>query len=258
MKCKNCEKETDNKIYCSLSCRNIYVNKNLRNYKNNSEGLKKMNRYISKKCETCGKELPYEKRRNKYCNHSCSATNTNKNKKGLTYILTIDGKNNLKKSAIKNFKLEKIYKNKIIYYSNKKRCLCCNKIISYRKRLNNFCDRKCKTIFYKDKRTELENYKNECKFSFAINSYPNEFDFNLIEKYGWYKAKNKGDNLTGVSRDHMFSITEGFKNKIDPKLISHPANCKLMIHTNNQLKNSKCSISIEELIERIKDWNIKY
>ena len=80
----------------------------------------------------------------------------------------------------------------------------------------------------------------------------------LIEKYGWYKAKNRGDNLNGVSRDHMLSVNEGFNMKIDPYLISHPANCKLMVHTDNVSKHKKSSITKEDLIERINSWDKKY
>jgi hypothetical protein len=34
-------------------------------------------------------------------------------------------------------------------------------------------------------------------------------------------------NLGGVSRDHMIAVRDGFNLGIDPKLLSHPANCKL-------------------------------
>jgi len=105
---------------------------------------------------------------------------------------------------------------------------------------------------------DIENYKILCKFDFNLNDYPNEFEFTLIEKYGWYKAKNHGDNLNGISRDHMYSIMEGYKSNIDPKIISHPANCKLMIHNENVSKYNKCSITIEELIDRINKWDNKY
>ena len=91
-----------------------------------------------------------------------------------------------------------------------------------------------------------------------MNTYPNEFDFSLIEKNGWYKAKNHGDNLNGVSRDHMYSIMEGFRNNIDPDIISHPANCKLLLHNDNVSKSDNCSITIDELKKRINEWENKY
>ena len=95
-------------------------------------------------------------------------------------------------------------------------------------------------------------------FRFSLKDYPDEFDFELIEKYGFYSPANKNNNLNGVSRDHMYSVYEGYKNNISPKIISHPANCKLLKHTDNISKNKKCSITLDELLERIKEWEIKY
>lgn len=98
----------------------------------------------------------------------------------------------------------------------------------------------------------------DCRFNFNLSDFKEEFDFSLIKKYGWYKPKNRGDNLGGVSRDHMISIVEGFEKKISPKIISHPANCKLMVHNDNIRKYKNSSITIDELLERIDKWNKKY
>ena len=106
---------------------------------------------------------------------------------------------------------------------------------------------------------DKKRYKNDCQFNFNLKDYPEEFDFSLIEKYGWYSAPNKGKNLNGISRDHMFSISDGYKNKISPLLISHPANCQLLRHEENfHIKNHRSSITIEELKNRIEIWNKKY
>lgn len=102
------------------------------------------------------------------------------------------------------------------------------------------------------------DYRKLCQFRFSLNSFPDEFDFNLIGEYGWYMAKNKGDNPNGISRDHMYSIHEGFKNNIDPYLISHPSNCQLMRHGDNNKKDRKSSITIEDLKERVRVWDEKY
>ena len=56
----------------------------------------------------------------------------------------------------------------------------------------------------------------------------------------------------------MFSVDEGYKQNIDPYLISHPANCKLMKHEDNFKKKTECSITLEELKQRVSDWNEKY
>jgi hypothetical protein len=79
-----------------------------------------------------------------------------------------------------------------------------------------------------------------------------------VEKHGWYSAKNHGDNLGGVSRDHIVSVRYGFVNKIDPKIISHPANCRLLPHNQNVSKGPDSGMSIEDLLVKIEAWNLKY
>ena len=107
-------------------------------------------------------------------------------------------------------------------------------------------------------RSALTNYRADCAFNFALKKYPDEFDFSLIESYGWYKPKNRGDNLTGVSRDHMVSVRYGFDNNIDPKIISHPANCRLTLQSDNVKKYIRNCITYEELLAKIQLWNEKY
>lgn len=106
--------------------------------------------------------------------------------------------------------------------------------------------------------SEYQKYYQECQFNFSLNQYPEEFDFNLVEQYGWYQAKNNGNNLNGVSRDHMISIKYGYEHNINPEIIKHPANCQLMIHNENISKHKKCSITIEELLIKIDVWNKKH
>lgn len=125
-----------------------------------------------------------------------------------------------------------------------------------------FCSTECARNYRRLK--EIENieeqqiYRSQAKFKFALNSYPDEFDFDLIKENGWYKASNHGNNLKGISRDHMFSVDEGYKQGVDPYLISHPANCKLMRHEDNFKKLTNCSITLDELIDRVNKWNEKY
>ncbi len=104
----------------------------------------------------------------------------------------------------------------------------------------------------------LIRYRELCRFTFSLNQFPDEFDFKLIEEHGWYSAKNRGNNMGGVSRDHMYSVKEGFLNNIDPKIISHPANCRLVRQCDNASKRDSCSITLEELLKRIEEWNKKY
>lgn len=104
----------------------------------------------------------------------------------------------------------------------------------------------------------LVRYRMDCKFNFNLADYKEEFDFKLVKEYGWYSPSNKKNNLGGVSRDHMFSIREGFEMNIDPKILSHPANCQLLIHSKNISKHRKSSITLEELLTKIEEFDKKY
>lgn len=111
---------------------------------------------------------------------------------------------------------------------------------------------------YERIKLEFRRYRVQVSFTFSLKNFPDEFDFSLIEKYGMYKAKNRGDNPDGISRDHMYSVKDGFLNKVDPKIIAHPANCCLIQQRQNASKYSKSSITLEELMNRIEIWNKKY
>lgn len=104
----------------------------------------------------------------------------------------------------------------------------------------------------------LREFRLLCAFKFNVYDYPNEFPIDLISKHGWYSPSNRGGNLKGISRDHMISVKYAYDHDIDHNLISHPANCKLMIHNENVSKYSKCSLSIDELMQKVNDWNYKY
>lgn len=106
------------------------------------------------------------------------------------------------------------------------------------------------------KKTGLKRYRQLCEFKFNVYEYPNHFPLDLLKINGWYKAKNNGDNPNGICRDHMISVKYGFINNIDPSIISHPANCKLITHQENVTKNANSSITLSELLERIKNWEI--
>jgi hypothetical protein len=143
-----------------------------------------------------------------------------------------------------------------------KHCEFCDKEFSTFKKDIRFCCKRCaifaKNIPLRNKRTAWQNYRADCQFRFSLKNYPNEFDFNLIRIHGWYCASNRGNNLTGVSRDHMVSCRYGFDNNIPAEHIRHPANCRLIIQSENASKYKNNSISYDELLKRISDWEGKY
>jgi len=260
MKCKNidCQNETTGKrVYCSLTCRNIFVNKYLRSYDKVSDTSQqkkkeKEEKYLEnpKKCIHCESIIPYDSRKNNYCNHSCYAKSTNGNRE---YNWGDKIKNSIHKYLIKNGIKEE---GKIGIYDIT--CKGCGNIFQKNRNDLSYCSSECRKGFRRKNMDEYQKYKVDSNFKFSLNEYPNEFDFTLVERYGWYSPTNKNNNLNGVSRDHMFSVREGFEKGIDPKIISHPANCRLMIHNDNISKNKKSVITIEELLERIKKFEEKY
>lgn len=52
----------------------------------------------------------------------------------------------------------------------------------------------------------------------------------------------------------MISIQYGWENNIPAEHISHPANCCLMLSNDNIKKGKNCSITYEQLLEKIKNW----
>jgi hypothetical protein len=95
-------------------------------------------------------------------------------------------------------------------------------------------------------------YKKECKFLFDVFLYPNIQGYDLLLKYGFYNSTN---NKQGVCRDHIISVEYGWRNNIDPKIISHPANCQLLSNLDNITKGTGIGMSIEELIKKIQTWD---
>lgn len=213
-------------------------------------------------CKNCNSILPYKKRKNKFCSSSCSASYNNKQRQfepladkrtkianckncKIEVEINIRGSiNNAYCDVCRDIKLKEYYKE---YYNNERLCKKCDNIIQ----------RKYKTICI-DCKSDLQIYRENCKFNFNIFNYPDEFNLKSIEKYGWYEATNRGNNLNGISRDHIYSVSDGFNNNINPHIINHPANCQLLRHSINNSKNNNSDITLDELCIKINNWNKKY
>ena len=225
------------KHYCSLDCH------------------KKSKRIIENKfCDYCGKIISFKKRNNKFCSKECRSKSlilSNRNNVGRKVCSTLN-------FVVSRNNYINTLESKILYDKVPKHCKECDVKLKYCDRKNIFCNINCKRKYDSKNLTEYQKYYKECRFRFNLFDYPNEFDFKLIEQYGWYQAKNHGNNLNGISRDHMISVKFGYENNIDPTIIKHPANCRLMKHNENSCKWKNCSITINELLEKIKVWNNKY
>lgn len=145
------------------------------------------------------------------------------------------------------------------YEKSPKFCLNCLRKIEYERRENTFCNRSCSSSFNnRQKNNSLDidlvsysRYYDRCSFKFNIEEFSDKIDLSILRERGWYRSIKTNQNLEGVVRDHRFSVLDGFKNKVDPEIISHPANCQLLTNRDNILKSSTSSITLDELIYEI-------
>lgn len=88
------------------------------------------------------------------------------------------------------------------------------------------------------------------KHGFRFTNLTSEKEKELLKKYGIYNNKT---NKNGCVRDHLLSRRYGFENNIPTWIISHPANCEIVQHTENlrRAKTNDNLICLNELLERI-------
>jgi hypothetical protein len=197
--------------------------------------------FFEVKCNTCGGTFSVKERTTKFpirekyfCSLGCANTrkHSDDTKEKISSTLT---------------KLKVLNKN----------CIFCSKEF-HTKNTKTFCSRGCVQKFRSTESrknlSEFKKYQKDCAFKFSLNDYPCEFNFKLIAQFGWYSAKNKGNNIHGISRDHIISVKYGYDNGISSKIISHPANCELMQQNLNASKHTKCNMRIEELLNKIQKW----
>ncbi len=207
-------------------------------YLNNKLGEKKEFAVICHKCnnefKVIEREKQFPKKEKYFCSRACANSR----------IFTDEAKDKKRKA---------LEKDKI-----KKKCTFCEKEFYTKREEQIFCSILCANKSKIKNNESLEYYRRQCDFHFNPYHYPEEFNIKLLEEHGFYSPSNKNNNINGVSKDHMVSVRYGFDNNIDPKILSHPSNCQLLIHNDNISKHKDCSITYEELLNRIEQWNIKY
>jgi hypothetical protein len=195
-------------------------------------------------CKSCEKKVvKLIKSPQKFCSNSCSAKYSNSLR-----THSVQTKNKISNALLNNNN----NKNKNTLLISKKKvvrnCRNCNNILNEPRKI--ICNT-CRINYYKF-------YRPSCEFKFNVFDFQDEYNIQLLITNGFYSPTNKKNNLNGVSKDHKFSVCDGFKNKIPPEIISHPANCELLIHTDNNKKKIKSSITIDELYDKIEKWDKKY
>ena len=141
-----------------------------------------------------------------------------------------------------------------------------NKFVSERKAKNNYrwvLDNNDPILKEKRKATRIaKGLEIDPSLKTEWQRYEQTVDRLTNQNYKKYKDTINPNNLTrgrtkgSYQLDHIMSKFDGFTNGVDPELISHPANLRMMSSTENQSKNSKSHYTKEQLFEEIEKFNI--
>lgn len=222
--------------------------------------VKKLEQYQNKlrPCLHCGKPTETPK---KFCNSSCSASYNNIQRQKDGYIITEEHKRKLRESLYKyinktnaKFRARPQYVEGAPYSKLYLRtCKKCEIKFLYRSQVK-YCS-ECANDFGVE-------YRCRYKFVFNVYNYPDLFDIAYIEQVGWYLRGNEKDvnkwNTDGLSRDHKVSVTDAIINGYDPYYIKHPLNCEIMPWIENNKKKANSSMSYEELVKQVDDYDAKH
>lgn len=206
------------------------------------------------KCENCAKKHDGNYASGRFCSSVCARSFSTKEKRSEI--------NKKVSSKLSGRKLSVEHRNKSLKILGVKPrplrsiiCHGCGIRFETKSESRKYCSYDCWKSLKRMLRDKYEEYRVKCSFQFNVYDYPDHFDLGLLRKHGWYSASNRKNNLTGVSRDHIISISEGYKKSIPPEMLSHPANCKLLLHEENNKKNTRSDLTYEELLERINKFN---
>ena len=110
--------------------------------------------------------------------------------------------------------------------------------------------------FYKKNNRSITDdkllYKKQCAFKFDPYSISEIPGYGKLLNLGIYHPIN---NPKGVCRDHIVSVEFGWRNNINPAIISHYMNCQFITNEENIKKGATCHMTIDVLLSRIKEHN---
>lgn len=188
------------------------------------------------KCKYCNDNISYEYRNNKFCSRRCSGIFNNNERK-------LSGWKVSEESIEKTRQKLQIYSGEYskIYFAHCK--FCGTSFIPDTNGNSKLVCAHCQHLKYK-------NNEEKWSFNFNVFNYPDLFDLDAVNSVGWvsFGGKRGGKkNPKGLSRDHKVSVDESKRNNYDPYYITHPLNCEIMPHDENNSKNTKSSISYSNL-----------
>lgn len=93
----------------------------------------------------------------------------------------------------------------------------------------------------------LENIDVYYKYELEVLRITRQQPINLLSNY-----ENRGNSgVEGAYHlDRKYSVIEGFKNNVEPKLIGNIKNLEFIPWKDNLKKRANCSITLEELINK--------
>ena len=102
-----------------------------------------------------------------------------------------------------------------------------------------------------DYKKHLESIPENIKYRKEVNSITKKQPLIKLENY---EKRGNYKQVDSYNLDHKYSVMEGFRNNIEPKIIGHIANLEMLPYKENISKSDKCSITLEELITKISQY----
>lgn len=217
--------------------KNSFANKEFQEKHNQSRN--KIKTFKKCGCDGCNTQITGKK---KYCSQSCAAIQNNKSRSSESIEKQ---KQSFRKARESIHTVPKPPKIKI---PTVRVCDVCGK------REETFSNRGFQSTTCANC-ANTNAYRSKCTFKFDIRKFPDEFNIQLIIDHGMFHPVK---NPYGAVKDHLLSIKFGKDNNIDPKIMAHPANCQIILQRDNMKKLSKCHHSLDELLQKIKEWDLKY
>ena len=234
--------------FCSLACSGV-----ARGRQKHETSLTAYHQ-TPKLCLLCSSPIRYEAKENQFCSSSCSAkhnnalmTSASRQKQQTSLRLYFESKPKkprvtaqLSKSVAKQNKPVDPYQETQYSYSKVHLCIC-------EVTKKSFYSQYWRRYSSEAALLERKRYRYACDFTFSPYN-PQLLGYDILLKNGLYHPRK---NLTGVSRDHRFSVADGWSKRVEPSVMSHPSNCRLILHSDNNSKKTKSEISLQQLYDLI-------
>lgn len=199
-------------------------------------------------CKQCNKPFDAKEKTQLFCSHSCSATHNNT----LRGPMSEETKDKIRNSASKKISKRTKKIEVVGLYSKIFLCKCRHCKITFISRI--------KKQYCEDHRSIYsESSKSGFKFTFNVYHYPALFNLASLTEVGWFSPGGKAGkwNPNGLSRDHKISVNDAIKNNYNPYYITHPLNCEIMPHSQNNKKKTNSSLTYSELIDIVDKFELE-